>query len=328
MNKRVEFQPNPNDPEWELKYWSGAIDSHHGSVFISSATSPLGYEGRRIPGLPYYSLAVKLRRIYELDYPTLLANKYGGLVHATDGRWEISAKAAFGFLTDAEKYLFLKGEQVAVGIAFQEATAITNTLPSSERTNYRLTIGETYSLEMTELNNKDIYDQKRFKIPDLLDPAYLIAAMELGLVAFETPGERIIEGLTMRWRSKKAAEITQAYFGGGITDITDAGYRNVWGVKSGRELLAKVQPYFKLRYIVDFEKLLMSDPVRRDLFTDYHRAVVNQAVQHLGKVSSDQVFREVLSTGYILGMRQCLDALGLAAYTEKSQQQAARIIQR
>lgn len=46
--------------------------------------------------------------------------------------------------------------------------------------------------------------------------------IDFGLTIGETYSlERIIEGLTMRWRSKKAAETTQAYFGGGITDITE-----------------------------------------------------------------------------------------------------------
>lgn len=156
MAGRVEFKPDPNDPEWEVKYWSGALDSYHGSVFIGASVAPLDYIGSdRKPGLPYFGLVVHLPAVDGLNYPGLLSNQFGSSAYLSSGKWEVSARKALTFLQKVEPHLFIKRLQAQLGIEFQKDTALTNKLPSIERTVYRLTIGETYYPEMTALNNED-----------------------------------------------------------------------------------------------------------------------------------------------------------------------------
>lgn len=324
MTERDSFTPNPDDPQWEVKYWAGTLDSYHGSIYIGSAVTPLDYRGshRRKPGLPYFSLRVRLPEVNGLNYPALLSHQFGASAYLSEGSWEMSTRKALIFLQMVEPHLFIKRLRAQLGIEFQKDTAHTNKLPSSERTAYRLTIGETYYLKVTNLNRVEIYDQSRFNVPDQLDPAYVIGIMEHGLrprVDARTAGR--ITGLVLEWRSKKAAERVQAYFGGSVADITGEGFRNDWGIEDGRELLAQVQPYFKLRLIVDLEEPFRSSAMLRELFKDYHRGVVNLAA---ASISPRQ--KANLTGDYVVGMKQCLDELGLAEYTEKSQQQADRIL--
>lgn len=340
MVGRVEFKPNPNDPQWEVKYWSGAIDSYHGSTYISATVTHLDYSSyRKRPGLPHFELKVLLPPVNGLNYPALLSHQFGSSAYLLDGRWQVSARRALSFLQMIEPFLIIKRLQAQHGIEFQQDTAYTNKLPSSERTEYRLTIGETYYPEMTALNNKDIYDQSRFNVPDQLDPAYVIGMMEFGLIPIkdERKAGRMIAGLNLGWRSRKTAVKVQDYFGGGIVDTTREGFRNVWGIENGRVLLAQVQPYFKLRYIVDLKEPFMSNPALRELFTDYHRGMVNLAIalrypyaspKHLDKGLDpvDQIDRVGFTYGYVAGLKQRLDGLGLSEYTEKSQQQADRLL--
>lgn len=340
MAERAEFKPNPNDPQWEIKYWSGALDSYHDSIYISAPTTPLDYRGshRRKPGLPNYYLHVRIKEIGGLNYPALLANQFGSSAYLSIGVWEVSSRKALTFLQIVEPHLFIKKLQVQLGIEFQKDKALTNKLPPAEKTAYRLTIGETYCPEMTVLNTVDIYDQSRFNVPDQLDPAYVIGLMECGLRPHEDKTQkRRVNGLSLAWRSKTAAEKVQAYFGGGITDITVGGFRNIWGIENSRVLLTQVQPFFKLRHIVDLEPPFISDPKLRELFTDYHRGIVNLAVAlrypHPSSKHPDQRPNRAgqiagigFHFGYLAGMKQCLDILGLSEYTEKSQQQADRLL--
>ena len=337
MGERIEFVPCQADPEREVKYWAGAFDSYHGSIHIDYYMPSPDSKGHMTPGLPNFKLMVRLPAVNGLNYPALLRQQFGSSAYLSDGRWEISSRKALVFLQRVEPHLIIKKGHATLGIEFQKETAITNKLPPSERIAHRLTIGETYHPEMADLNLVNLYDQSRFNVPDKLDPAYVIGMMEYGLRPTEDP-RRVgrIKGLSLEWRSKKAAERVQDYFGGSVVDITRAGFRNTWGIEDTRELLAKVQPYFKLRYIVDFEKPFMFNPILRKLFSDYHRLIVNLAIasvhphtssKHPGQEASliDQTARMAFIYGYVAGMKQCLDEFGLAEYTERSQQQAEEI---
>lgn len=337
MSKRVEFERNPNDPQWEVKYWAGALDVH-GSIYMDSYVPGLDAKGSNTPGLAYFDSRVHLPSIHGLDYPAILSRQFGSSAQLSSWAWEVSAKKALLFLEPIETYLIIRRLQAQLAIEFQKDRAVVHRLPSSERTAYRLSIGETYYPEMTYLNNVGIYDQFRFDVPDQLDPAYVTGVLEFGLRPRMDPRkESRVKGLDLEWRSSEAAERIQAYFGGSVVNIVGGGFRNTWGIEDSRELLDKVQPYFKLRYMIDLEEPFRFNPVFRRLFTNYHRLVVNLAAalisphpyhQHPDQQLNliDQTAKIGFICGHVAGMKQCLDELGLVAYTEKSQEQASKLL--